>query len=69
MNPRTTTNAGVLLQGQVQQSPMRPAASALWWAANGADSDLFCHRPAGGDRDERCAGQLTAALEAMKANG
>lgn len=69
MNPQTYTNAGVLLHGQVQQSPTRPAASALWWAANGADSDLHRHRPAGGDRDERCAGQLTAALEALKANG
>lgn len=56
MNPRTTTNAGVLLQGQVQQFPTRPAASALWWAANGADIDLLIQQPVAGFSCGGCHG-------------
>ena len=65
--PRNHMNSRMAQQGQMLRSPTRDAAHV--GCAAGADIDLHCHRPAGGDRDERCAGQLTAALEALKANG
>ena len=59
MNPQTYTNAGVLLQGQVQQSPTRPAASALWWAANGAGAiDPACRWPVAGNQISEGVGEV-----------
>ena len=67
MNPHKTMNGDMAQEGIVLRSPIGAAVRRIACAANGADSDLFCHRPAGGDRVERCTGQLTAALEALKA--
>ena len=69
MNPHKTMNGGMAQAGIVLRSLIGAAVRRIACTANGADGDLHCHRPAGGDRDERCAGQLTAALEALKANG
>ena len=53
MNPHKTMNGDMAQEGIVLRSPIGAAVRRIASTANGADSDLHIHRPAGGTHTQK----------------